>query len=69
MQVVLHDVLVNPVDLRASDPVLAEAQQPIHVGVSADGSVIRIMLDVESCFKFNAVFLDHCDKRHIATVF
>ena len=51
VQVVLHDVLVNPVDLRASDPVLAQPQQPVHVGVSADGSVIGIMLDVESCLK------------------
>ena len=51
VQVVLHDVLVNPVYLRAPDPVLAEPQQPVHVGVSADGSVIRIMLNVESYLK------------------
>ena len=51
VEVVLHDVLVDPVDLRAPDPVLAQPQQPVHVGVSAHGPVIGIVLDVEPCWK------------------
>ncbi len=48
MDMVLHDVLVDPGDGRASDPVLADAEDAVHPRVPTDGTVIGIVLDVEA---------------------
>ena len=46
VEVVLDDVLVDPVDLRAPDPVLAQTQQPVDVRVAAHRPVVGVVLDV-----------------------
>ena len=51
VEVVLHDVLVDPVDLRPPDPVLAQPQQPVDVRVAAHRPVVGVVLDVETCNK------------------
>lgn len=48
VDVVLHDVLVNPVQRAASDPVLARAEHAVHPGVARDGAVVGVVLDVEA---------------------
>ena len=46
MQMVLHHMLVNPVNLRSTNHVFSQAKQPVHQRIFADGTVICIMLDV-----------------------
>jgi hypothetical protein len=48
VQVVLHNVLVDPVDRGSSDVVLTEAEEAVHPRVAAHGAVVRIMLDVKT---------------------
>ena len=49
VNVVLHDVLVDPADRRAPDPALGQPQQTVHPRVPAQGAMVRIVLDVQTC--------------------
>ena len=48
VHMVLDHMLMNPVDLGTPYPVFCQAKKPVDPGISADGSVISIMLDVET---------------------
>lgn len=48
VDVVLDHMLMYPGYGAATDPVLAHAQDPVDPWVSADGSMIGIMLDVQA---------------------
>ena len=39
---------MNPIHGTASDPILWETQNTVHPGISTDGAVIRIVLNVET---------------------
>ena len=48
VHMVLHDMLMNPVNLRSADPVFSQAKQPVDPGISADGAVICIVLNIQT---------------------
>ena len=48
VHMVLHHMLMNPVDLGSPNPVFRQAKKTVDPGISADGAVISIMLDVET---------------------
>ena len=48
VHMVLDHMLMNPVDLGSPDPVFRQAKKPVDPGTFADGSVISIMLDIET---------------------
>ena len=48
MDVVLHDVLVDPGDGRAADPVLRGTEHAVHGGDPGDGAVVGVVLDVQA---------------------
>ena len=48
VHMVLDHMLMNPVDLGSPDPVFCQAKKPVDPGISADGAVISMMLDVET---------------------
>ena len=50
----LHHVLVNPINLRSTNQVFSQAKQPVHPRIFANCSVICIMLNIEACF--NGIF-------------
>ena len=42
---------MDPGDGAAADPVLEGSEEPVDVRVLGDGSVIGVMLDVQSCWR------------------
>lgn len=42
---------MDPGDGAAADPVLEGPEEPVDVRVLGDGSVIGVMLDVQSCWR------------------
>ncbi len=49
VHVVLHDVLVDPRNGRAANVVLRKAEQPVDLRVPADGAVVGVVLNVQTC--------------------
>jgi hypothetical protein len=48
VQVVLHDMLVDPVNRGCTDVVHTETKEAVHPVVAAHGTVVCVMLDVET---------------------
>ena len=48
VNVVLHRVLVYPIDLRSPNDIYSETKYTVYNMVSTDSAMIRIMLNVEA---------------------
>jgi hypothetical protein len=48
VDVVLHDVLVDPRGGRTADVVLGQPQEPVDERIAADGTVVGVVLNVQA---------------------